>query len=1048
MIQERGVIAWMARNPVAANLLMLWIMVAGVKAVFDITKEVFPSFTSETITISVPYPGSSPEEVEQGIIIKIEEAIQDIVGVEEIAAEASEGGGVVTVTIETGEDLSAIINKIKVRVDGIASFPAEAEPAVIEERTIMTRAINVTVFGNVSEQSLKALADSIQDDLLALDSITQVTQAGTREQEISIEINDQVLTQYQLSFAEVVDAIRRQSQDLPAGKLRTEYGNVVLRSIGQAYTAAEFAELTVITTADGSLLRLSDIATVKEGFEDQQILSRLNQMHGITLQIDRVGEQDVLLISQKVKDYVAAKQLELPEGVQLEMWADRTKYLKGRINLMLSSAFQGMLLVILALALFLQLSLAFWVMMGLPFCILGTLFVMDLPVVGLSINIVNLFGFILVIGILVDDAIVTAESAYSQLEEENNGIESVIRGVKRVAVPTIFGVLTTVFAFLPLLLIEEGIGRVMAVMAPSIIIALLFSLLETKLILPAHLGHLRVKNHEKPVKFLPQRLFINLQFVCANGLKVLAKNYYQPFLSRCLMHRYVVLASFIALFILGISLVSSGIVRQVFFPSLPSDTMNARLVLPPGSSHLKTHDYALKIEAAGLALNQRYQRETGQAIDVVVQIHTLASSDTEATIRVELLDGTDRSVSSTELASWWREAIGKLPGIQSFSIEATAGRPSIPIDIELHSSDLEQLRDAAQKIREELVLFSGVFDVRDTFGHGGAELEIQLTQEGEALGLGQVDLARQVREAFFGAEVQRIQRGRHEVRVYLRFPESERDTVSTLESMWIQLADGRRVPFDVVGRVAPLKGVSAIHRLNRQRIVNVQADVDKQRVSPSEILTQIEADILPMVLAQYPKVRYRLTGEAEEQQENIASLMAGSFIMLLLIYAALAIPLKSYGLPFLIMSVIPFGLVGAILGHFVLAKPMSVSSLIGIVALSGIVINDSLVLVDYVRQRRASGISWRAAVEEAGGRRFRAVVLTSLTTFAGLLPIQLETSLQAQFLKPMAISVSFGVLFSTLVTLILVPVLCYIVDDLRLLGRSLMKPIALSKDTL
>lgn len=1038
MQQEQGVIAWMARNSVAANLLMFVVMLLGVQALFSITKEVFPSFPAETLTITVPYPGSSPEEVEEGVLIKIEEEIQDILGIDEIFSQANEGSGVITVTVLPGTDIATVTNKIKVRVDGIASFPLNAETPIIEAGMSRTRAINLSVFGDLDERSLKQLSDVIREELLSLPSITQVQTVGTRRYEMSIEISDAALAQYGLSFDDVVSAVRNQSRDLPGGKLRTENSAITLRSIGQAYTADEFGVLTLLNRADGTRVTLADVASIRDSFEDQPVLSRFNQLHAITLQIDRVGEQDVLAITQAVKDYVQTKQSELPEGISVVYWADLSEILKGRINLMMSSAFQGMVLVMISLALLLEISLAFWVMMGLPFCILGTLFVMDLSFVNISINVVTLFAFILIIGILVDDAIVTAESAYSQLELENDGINSIIRGVKRVAVPTIFGVLTTMLAFFPLLIAKEGLARFMGVMAPVIIVALFFSLIETKLILPAHLRHIKINrlSNEHNRKGIAAA-FRRLQRGCSQGLLYISEHYYQPTLNRALQYRYITLAIFISFFMLSLSLLQSGLVRQVFFPSVPSDNINATLTLPQGSSYRLTHDYALRIEKAGQALNERYREVTGLDVDVIKQMYTLADNDTEVKIRIELINSTERTITSVEMATWWRKAIGDLPGIKSFSIDANAGHASVPVDIELQSQSLEQLRLASEAIRLQLVLFDGVFDVRDTFGTGGLEVNVQITPEGEALGLSQTELARQVRQAFFGAEIQRIQRGRHEVRVYVRFPAVERNSLETLRSMWIRLPDGRNVPFNVVATATELEGLSTIRRIDRRRVVNVQADVDKTKVMPSAVVEYIESSILPDVLSRYPQVTYSFGGEVEEQQKNMTGYILGGAVMLVMIYIALAVPLKSYGLPFIIMSVIPFGLVGAVLGHWILGQDLSLFSIIGIIALSGIVVNDSLVLVDYINYRVSEQQNWRAAVKEAGVKRFRAVILTSLTTFAGLLPIQLETSIQAQFLKPMAVSVAFGVLFATIVTLLLVPVLCYIVDDLRLLIKRL-----------
>ncbi len=766
MTQERGIVAWMAHNPVAANLLMLVVMVAGMQALFGVTKEVFPTFPADTLTITVPYPGSSPEEVEEGIRIKIEEEIQDIVGIKELRSIAQEGSGKVTVQLQPGIDIGPVLSKVEVRVDGIASFPGDAEEPIIEEQVRRTRALSLSIYGELGEFQLKELADKIRDEILSLPGITQVEVQGSREYEISIELSDSALRQYGLQFDDVVKAIQNQSQDLPGGKLRAESRTINLRSIGQAYTAEQFSNLTLITRPDGTRVRVADVALVKDGFEDQPILSRLNGRPAVTLQIDRVGDQNVIAISKAVNKYASEKQQLLPAGVTLAVWADRTEVLKRRINLLLKSALQGVVLVVITLALFLQVSLALWVVVGLPFCFLGTLFLMNLPGVNLSINVVSLFGFILVLGILVDDAIVTAESAYSQLEEENDDIHSIIRGVKRVSVATVFGVMTTIIAFMPIMFLTEGIGHIFSVAAPVIIFCLIFSLIETKLILPAHLRHVRIKKPPSPGEKVSRLQFIQQGF--SGFLKKFADSRYRPLLHKAVKFRYTTLAIFIAVFILSVATVNSGLVRQVFFPSVPSDYMVASLEMPQGSSYKLTQQYATKMEAAALAINGLYQQQTGEDRDAITQIELMSLSDTEATIFVELIKSTERDMTSVELANFWRQGIGDLPGIKSLTIDASAERNSIPVDIELQSNDLQQLREAAEEIKAALSSFSGIYDIRDTFGAGGPEVDVQVTREGQALGLGQVELARQVRQAFFGAEIQRVQRGRHEVRVYPR----------------------------------------------------------------------------------------------------------------------------------------------------------------------------------------------------------------------------------------------------------------------------------------
>ncbi|MEE4143730.1 MAG: efflux RND transporter permease subunit [Halieaceae bacterium] len=1038
-IQERGIIAWMAGNPVAANLLMLVIMVGGVASLGGITKEVFPTYPSETLTITVPYPGSSPEEVEEGIVLRIEDAIQDIVGVDEIRSVAREGVGVVTVQLEPGTPMAKALGQVKSRVDGITAFPLNAEEPVIDEVLSRTRAMRLTLYGSLEERQLKDYAQELRDEVLAIPGITQVSISGERDYEVSIEVSDTSLRRYGLGFTDVVRAVQARSRDLPGGKLRTDDGSITLRSVGQAYTGEEFADLTLITRDDGTRIALGDVATVRDTFADQPVLSRLNGKASLTLEVDRVGDQDVLAITRQLREFVESKQAGLPHGVELTAWSDRSVILKGRIELMLSSAVQGALLVLITLALFLDLRLAFWVMLGVPFSILGSLLAINLLGLPVSINVISVFGFILVLGMLVDDGIVTAESAYTRLEQEGQGVDSIVRGVRQVAVATIFGAMTTMIAFVPALFLDDGMARFFSHIAVVVIFCLAFSLLETKLILPAHLRHLRIGQQQYKPGSLRGRL-ATLQQACARGLQRFADTHYRRLLERAVGMRYTTLAIFLGGLLVCLALVPAGIVRFVFFPSVPSDQIFVSLKMPQGTPWQLTHAHTLRIEEAARAMDERYREETGSAQSVIQELMSISTEDTESQVTVELLPSTERDITSVELARWMRESLGELSGVQSLIFNANAGPSGSPVDIELAGRNLDSLRAAAAELKVALKAYEGVFDIRDSFDAGAAELDIRLTPEGDALGLGQVELATQVRQAFFGAEIQRVQRGRNEVRVYVRFPVEERATLESLRSMWIDVPGRGKVPFEVVGEARERTGVSAIKRFDRQRVVNVEADVDKSLVEPGVVNQEIVEKLLPQILSRYPGVSSRLSGEAEEEAETTDSLGLGAVAILIMIYAALAIPLRSYGQPLLIMSVIPFGITGAILGHFILGNSVSILSAIGMIGLSGIVVNDSLVLVDHINERLRSGAQdWRQAVIEGGVRRFRPVLLTSITTFMGLLPIQLEASIQAQFVKPMAISIAFGVLFATAVTLFLVPVLYYVGRDIRqLLGRIMV----------
>ncbi|MEM8943089.1 MAG: efflux RND transporter permease subunit, partial [Pseudomonadota bacterium] len=1016
--QMNGAIAWMAQNPVAANLLLLVVVLAGLGSIRALDKEVFPTFPSETFTVTVPYLGSSPEEVERGIVLRVEEAIRDIVGIKEIRSEAREGVGVVTVQMEPGSDMNRAVNLAKVRVDGIDSFPADSEKPIVEAVEAVTGAISVSVFGDIEQRKLKELSEQIREEILALGNISEITYYGEQKYEISIELSDEKLRRYGLSFDDVVRAVQVSSRDLPGGQMRTEGGAITLRSTSQAYVGDEFEQLTLISGPDGTRIRLGDVATVHDAFEEQPVLSTINGKPALTLNIGRVGDQNVLEITKLVREYAEQKQQQLPEGVSLTTWNDASRILRGRIDLMLRNAAQGAVLVTIALALFLDLSLAFWVVIGLPFAVLGCLATIEVFAIPVSINVLSVFGFILVLGLLVDDAIVTAESAYARLERDRDGVRSVVGGVRRVATATVFGALTTAVAFGPSLFLTEGFSRVLSQLGYVVIFCVIFSLIETKLVLPAHLRHIKVPQEGDKLNWAQR-----VQQRLSNALMRFARGPYRRLLNKAVAYRYTTVSIFVAGLIVCLMLVPSGMLRVVFFPNVPSDSLNIVLDMPQGTPWQLTHDYARRIEQAAHKMNDRFREVDGQKRDVIRTLQVISQTDTQARVVIELLVSEERDITSVQLGNWLREALGPLKGVRSFRIDAAAGPGGTPIDIQLEGRDLTQLRQAAAELKLRLAEIGGVRDIRDTFNAGGRELDISVTPEGESLGLSDGELARQVRQAFFGAEAQRVQRGRDEVRVYVRLPAEERSRLESLHSLWITLPDGRRVPFSVVGEAHEQTGLSVINRIDLTRVVNVQADINKSVTSSAAVMEVVEARMLPDILTRHPLVRYSVSGEVEEQRDTSQGLTISLLLVLVLIYAALAIPLKSYLEPLLIMAVIPFGVTGAFLGHLILGMDVSILSAIGIIGLIGVVVNDSLVMVDFINHYIEEGHDWKEAVLEAGPSRFRAVLLTSLTTFIGLLPIQLETSIQAQFVKPMATSVAFGIFFSTAVTLILVPTL-------------------------
>jgi multidrug efflux pump subunit AcrB len=1027
-INMNGPIAWMASNPIAANLLLLLVFLLGFMGLKEIPKEVLPSFPIEAITVTVPYPGSSAEEVERGIVIKLEEAVRDIVGIKELRSQSREGVGTVTVQMLPNSDMSRALSDVKMRVDSIAAFPLDAEKPIVAESIYKGGAVWLSISADMDYISLKELTEQMREEVLMLDGITEISMIGDRTYEISIEISQQDIQRYGLTFAQITNVIRKQSRDLPGGQMRTDAGTIKLRSESQAYSGEDYGRLPLLTRADGTFVYLRDVAKIDDSFNEMPVLSVMNGKPSMTLMIQTVGDQNVLDIVEKINKYSEEKRQQLAENIEITSWVNQSTLLEGRIELMMRNALQGAALVIIVLALFLDLTLAFWVVLGVPFAMLGTIatiYIFDLPV---TINVLSVFAFILVLGILVDDGIVTAESAYSQLQKERNGLTSVVGGVRRVAISTIFGALTTMIAFMPALFIVEGFGRMLSQLGIVVILCIIFSLIETKLILPAHLRHVKLVKKERGYL----AWFYRLQNLCANALNSFAKGPYLRFLERAVNHRYTSLSVFFAIFFVTAALIPSGWVRFTFFPVIPSDFISANLEMPEGTSWRVTHEMARHIEASVYRMDERHKKADPDNRSGIKHVYLVSSSDTNAQLVLELTPSEERVIDGVTMSNWLREEVGPISGARSFVIHDRAGPAGMAaLEIEVTGNNIDKLRQVSQKIKMDLQGINGVYDIRDSFKSGGTEYDIRLTPEGQALGLGAVDLAAQVRNAFYGSEVQRVQRGKHEVRVFVRLAKADRSMLGAINDLWIQLPNGTSVPFPVVGKIEEYSGLSVINRIDRNRVVTVSADFNKASVELGEIISFLNTNTFQNLNQQFPEVRINLGGEAEQQSNTSDTLGLAALIVLVLIYSALAIPLKSYGQPLLIMSVIPFGITGAITGHWLMGMDLSILSIIGILGLTGVVVNDSLVMVDFINHFKAAGHGWREAIMQAGVRRFRAVFLTSITTFVGLIPIQLERSLQAQFVKPMATSLAFGILFSTVVTLILVPVLYFIAKDIK-----------------
>lgn len=1026
-----AMIAWFTRNGVAANLMMATIVLWGLHAVSNrIPLEVFPSFELDVVTIQIPYRGASPAEVEEAINIKVEEAIQDIQGIKSINSTAAEGLGTIKVDINSNADIDEILDNINQRIDQISSFPEDADTPSVYVPERRREVISVIVAGALSEKELRQVGTQVRNDLENLPNVSQVSLSGIRDFELAIEISEQTLREYGLTFAQVASAIRQSSLDLSAGAIRTTGGEVLLRTKGQGYNAADFADVVIVSGGDGGRVTLADIAKISDGFEENALQKQFNSQSSIEIDVFRSGNQSAITVANEVKQYLQSASLTMPENVTMGYWRDRSRIVKARLSTLNKSAMQGGLLVILLLALFLRSWVAFWVFIGVPVSFMGGLALM--PELGVTINLISLFAFILVLGIVVDDAIVTGENIYTHMRRNPNATEAAIAGTQEVAIPVTFGVLTTVAAFMPLLMIEGFRGKIFAQIPLIVIPVLLFSLIESKFVLPAHMKHLNFHKEKKP------NYFARIQHRIADGLEWGISTLYQPALAACMRQRYLTISVFIGTAIIVFSLVTAGHVRFIFFPRIQSEVANASLTMPTGTPFEVTQKHIRRINQAAVELQKKYiDPQTNESIIEGIMASAGAQGSINGQSHVgrvtfEITPPEERTsaVTSRQLVGEWRRSIGQIPGAKEINFRAEIGRGGSPINVQLAGQNFTQLRKAAAEIKERLASYPGIEDITDSFEGGKQEIKLNIKPQAQALGLTLADLAEQVRQAFFGFEVQTIQRDRDDVRVVVRYPEQERRSLDSLQNMRIRTPSGVDIPFSEAADATMGRGFSTIKRVDRRRTINIEADADKQTTDIEAIKRDLTAD-LPEILERYPTISYTLEGEAKEQRESFGSLRTGILFVLAVIYALLAIPLRSYAQPIAIMLVIPFGVVGAILGHVIMGMNLSIMSYMGMLALAGVVINDSLVLVDYVNKRRTEGATLFDSVRNAGVARFRAILLTSLTTFFGLMPLIFEKSTQAQFLIPMAVSLGFGIMFATLVTLILIPVNYLILEDIK-----------------
>ncbi|WP_027715851.1 efflux RND transporter permease subunit [Desulfuromonas sp. TF] len=1017
---QRGPLAWMVRNRVTPNLLMIFLLLGGLFMTSRIKKEVFPEFELDMVTVSVAYPGASPEEVEKGIILVVEEAVRGLEGIKELTANAAEGRGSVRAELLADADQQKAYQDIKQEIDRITTFPDDAEEPQVSLLTRRREVLNLQIYGNVSETVLRETVEQVRDRLLQNPEITQVDLSGARDVEIHVDVPQANLRAYGLTLSDIARRIDTASAEVPGGSVETVGGDILLRVKDRRDWAREFARIPIVTNAGGSVVRLEDIAEVRETFEDSNRFATYNGQRSIGIDVYRVGGQTPVGVSAAARGAMEEIEADLPEGIAWDVNRDRSEIYEQRLQLLLKNACYGLILVLLFLGLFLEFKLAFWVTMGIPISFLGGL--LFLPGMDVSINMISMFAFIVALGIVVDDAIVAGENIY-EYRQLGMGLEkAAVLGARDVAVPITYAILTNVAAFLPLYFVPGTMGKIWKVIPVVVITVFLISWVESLFILPAHLAHTR----SRPRSRLTARLH-EWQQVFSRLLVRFIEKRYRPFLELCIRWRGFTVAVGIAVMLLVLSFVFSGRIGIILTPRVESDQAVVTAVLPAGSPLEKSAEVQNRLVGAMEELAAEHGGER-----LVEGIFSLVDEN-QVEVTVYLTPPGVRPLNTAEVTRLWRERTGTLIGLESLRFESDRGGPGggAALTVELSHRDTAVLDRASAALAERLDEFANVKDINDGFTPGKEQLDLSIRPEGQALGLTSIEIARQVRHAFSGIEALRQQRGRNEVTVRVRLPESERRSEFDIENLMIRTPAGAFVPLLEVAEIKRGRAYNSIDRRDARRTVTVSGDVEPLGET-GRVMAALNDSVLPQLARDYPGLSYGYQGRQASMKESSMGLLGGFGLALIGIYFLLAIPFRSYIQPMIVMIAIPFGLVGAILGHLFMGYNLSLMSMMGIVALSGVVVNDSLVLIDYANRRRREGDTPFEAISAAGTRRFRPIILTTLTTFGGLAPMIFETSRQARFMIPMALSLGFGILFATVIALLLVPCLYLLIDDLRI----------------
>lgn len=1049
----RTPITWFVKNPVATNLMMWIFLASGFIAFNNLNQEEFPDIDFGVIQVSVAYLGATPAEAESAICLRLEEALEGAEDIEELTSTAREGGCDATLQLTSGADLNRVLNDVKGKVDAITTFPTETERPIVRAISATGKVMTLAVYGNTDDHSLKLVAEDLRDDILDLPGISLVNVEYLRPLEISIEVSEFTLRQYGLTLDQISRAIERASLDMPGGTLRTESGEILLRTKGQVYSGSEYQDIVVQSYADGTQLTLGDIATVQDGFEEGYLDARLDGQNSAIIDVMRVGDEDIVSSAEAVRAWMASSDFNLPEGMQVKVVTDAAVATQQRIGTVAQNAYTGLVLVLIILALFLRFKLAIWVAAGIPIAIAGALSLF--PSIGLTISSLTVMGFILVLGIVVDDAIVVGERIHTYERKGLSQEDAAIEGTLEVSVPVIFGVATTIAAFLPILLLDGQMGAFFQAIGGVVVLCLLASLVESQLILPGHIAHRKTSGYFGEGSWIVNH-WQRVQTRIADGMEYFAEHYYQRSLKKVLKYRYAAWATATGVIVITLALVMSGRVIFQFMPSVEGDVIYASVQMPVGSPASITERAVNRIEEKALELEAELNAELAQ-----LQAEGIAPQSTEAAVESILTivggraprDGPgspgrggsgsseiaevvmyltpffDRGeMSSAVIRDRWREKVGEIPDALELTYVSDSFSAGDAINFRLEGRNEDNLKFAATQLREELARYPGVFDISDSFRAGKQEVQIQILEQGKLLGLTLNDIATQVRQAFYGAQAQRIQRGSDDIRVMVRYPESERQSLGNLEALLIRTPSGAEVPFLSVASYSLGNSYSSINRQNGRRVITVRGDIDRNTVKPEEIRREVIAKYRQQWSRELD-VEMVIGGEGEQQMRSLNDLLSTFPLAMMVIFALLAIPLKSYLQPLVIMSVIPFGAIGAICGHFIMGADLVFFSMLGIIALSGVVVNASLVLVVTINRLRNEGMGMVAAVSEAGKMRFRPIFLTSVTTFIGLVPLMATANPATFFIIPMAISLAYGVMFATVITLFLVPSLYLILHD-------------------